>query len=127
MRRSTDETDDELDAIWFPLAKAFGAYITGFEQMFIYTLKCAGDDYPSSVIRVWEDGKVFGPNRIRDTIVFKPTEIICNNSNEGILFIELADPQSLDVLLGWMKRCWLIEQEITLAGILANGKIKSAN
>lgn len=138
---------DKSYAIWYPLAKAFREYITEVENVLVFSLKCAGDDYCSAAIRTWEKDPDYarllelapefsesrrklesqGDQRIRDTIVFKVDEIICTNITEGHFHIELACPIAQEILLGWMKRCGLAKQEATLTGALAYGKVKSAN
>ena len=124
--------------IWYKLAKAFKEYISECENVLVYKTKCAGEDYPSAVIRTWEKDPDFdrlvelqpehereefrannGELRIRDTIVFKADEIVCTNVTEGFIHIELAYPFAYEALLHWMKKCGLVRQEVTLKEPLA--------
>jgi hypothetical protein len=123
-------------AIWYPLAKAFRTQITEVSNVLVFQVKCAGDNYKSAAIRTWETDPDFqrlleltpewerealeaeGDHRIRDTIVFKADEIVCSNVTEGHFHIDLAFPLAQEVLLHWMKRCRLVQQEATFTGAL---------
>lgn len=128
---------DRSKAVWYPLAKAFRECITEVENVLVFPVKCAGDDYQSAALRTWEvdpdyerlleltpehkraELEAKGNQRIRDTILFKEDMIICTNVREGHFEIELACPIAQEILLGWMKRCGLAKQEAVLTGALA--------
>jgi hypothetical protein len=129
----------KVQAIWLPLAKAFKEYIVaGHEHVVVMQQKCAGDDYPSAYIRVWEldpdrDRLIelapdwekeereieLSQTRIRDTIVFKTDEIVCTNVEKGHFHIDLNFPMAFEMLLNWMKQVGLVESDVILTGDLA--------
>ena len=110
-------------AIWYDLANAFCAHITGHEHVLVMQQTIPGDDGRSVFIRVWEpmleSESVAGEFRVRDTILFHDDEILCMNIKNDVHFIDLKHPKSYEQLLDWMKLCGLVRAEATLTGELA--------
>lgn len=120
-------------AIWYDLANAFCAYITGHEHVTVMQQTIPGDDEQSVFIRVWEPESKPKPInklcefRVRDTILFRGDEILCVSSRHttpsklenDFRTINLNHPKAYEQLLDWMKLCGLVQAETTLTGELA--------
>jgi len=123
------EVEVDPEPTWYPLARVFKRCITEVESVMLYSTKPFGVSFEVAVIKTWEldpdyerslqlriNVNAKNSHRVRDTITFKPDEIVCYNVVEGYFHIDLIPPSALETLFGWMKKCGLVKQESELPG-----------